>query len=124
MPEPLPVSIVAVNDVVLPAAAGQETELDQFYVDMLEFQRDDELPLAYWGDNFRVVFEIIEGPITHDSYRVLQVQVQLLREAEQKLIDRELTYTRQKGLTPGSESLALLDPAGNWVELIEARRIM
>jgi len=124
MPEPPPVRLVAVADVALLAAAGMEKQLDDFYAGMLEFVRDEQLPLAYWAENFRVVFEVSEGSATRESYRLLQVEVKSLREAEQRLIDRELEYVRQRGLVPGSESLVLLDPAGNWVELVEARRIL
>jgi len=46
-----------------------------------------------------------------------------LAETEQKLIDREIEYTRQKSLQPGTESLLLLDPAGNWIVLSEVRAI-
>src|SRR3954454_9604123 len=40
MPEPLPVRLVAVADVRLPATAGLERELDAFYVDLLGFERE------------------------------------------------------------------------------------
>ena len=43
--------------------------------------------------------------------------------AELKLVEAEHDYLRQRGLTPGQESLLLQDPAGNWVELFEVRRI-
>jgi hypothetical protein len=46
-----------------------------------------------------------------------------LEEAEKKLIELELEYTRQRGMTPGEESLLLIDPAGNWIELQEYRVI-
>ena len=32
-----------------------------------------------------------------------------------------MEYTRQRGLNLGEESLVLLDPAGNWVEIVEMR---
>lgn len=124
MPEPLPVKILAVEDVYLAAAAGIEKDLDEFYVEMLQFLRDQELPLAYWADNFRVIFEVREPPMDRDNYRVLQIEVQKLAEAEQKLVERELECTRQRGLVAGSESLVLLDPAGNWVELVESRKVL
>ncbi len=124
MPEPPPVRVVAVEDVVVQAAAGLERQLDEFYAGMLQFAKDEQLPLAYWGENVRVVFQVSETPPVRESYRVLQIEVQCLREVEQKLIDREIEYMRQRGLVAGSESLVLLDPAGNWVELGEKRRIL
>jgi hypothetical protein len=126
MPEPLPVRLVAVADVILPATAGLECELDEFYVAMLEFARDQSLPyeLVYRADNFRLVFQLHEGLVRREEYRPLQVEVQSLIEAERKLIDRELEYIRQRGLQPGSRTLLLNDPAGNFVELVESRRVM
>jgi hypothetical protein len=124
MPEPLPVRIIAVADVRLPANAGLEPSLDAFYVGILQFQRDpDPQAIIYHAENFAVIFDIVEGLIVRDSYRPLAVEVQSLRETEQKLIEAEIEYTRQKGLAPASEALVLTDPAGNWVEITEQRII-
>jgi hypothetical protein len=38
-------------------------------------------------------------------------------------MEAKIEYMRQKTLTPGQESLVLLDPAGNWVELVEYRAV-
>src|SRR4026208_1292462 len=44
-PGPLPVKLLAVEDVRLPATAGLESQLDAFYVGLLGFERVDiELP--------------------------------------------------------------------------------
>ena len=122
MPEPLPVRLVAVEDVHLNAAAGTETQLDDFYVNFLQFERTPT-ELAYRADNFTLHFNVLEHPMSHDSLRPMQIEVLNLADAEQKLIDREMEYTRQRGVTPGQETLLLLDPAGNWVELIEHRPV-
>lgn len=125
VPEPLPVRLVAVEDVTLPAVGGMEDVLDAFYVTMLQFEQDRSGEgLAYQADNFRLRFRVMLPPIEHESYRPVQIEVQSLREAEQKLIDREIEYLRQKGLVPGTESLLLRDPCGNYVELVERREIM
>ena len=122
MPEPLPVRLIAVEDVRLPAPAGTETLLDDFYVKLLQFERLEN-ELSYRADNFVLRFDVIEHPVAHDSLRPTQIEVQSFAEVEQKLIDLEIEYTRQRGVTPGQETLLLLDPAGNWVELIEHRQI-
>jgi hypothetical protein len=125
IPEPLPVRLVAIEDVHLPAPAGIETELDGFYVGMWEFERDEnEQGLVYRADNFRLLFDVIEPPIARKELRPVQIEVRSLREAEHKLIEAELEYERQKGLTAGSDVLLVLDPAGNWVALAEAKAIM
>jgi catechol-2,3-dioxygenase len=124
MPEPLPVKIVAVADVRLPAQAGLEKEMDGFYCGLLGFQRvEGEEALVYQADNFRVCFELIEGLIHHESYRPLQVEIASLGELERALIEAETQYVRQRGLLPGSECLLLRDPSGNWVELVERREV-
>ncbi|HEY1628228.1 MAG TPA: hypothetical protein VGF52_00120, partial [Tepidisphaeraceae bacterium] len=41
MPAPPPVRLVAIEDVHAPAGAGVEVDLDDFYVKLLKFERDD-----------------------------------------------------------------------------------
>jgi len=40
-----------------------------------------------------------------------------------KLIEAKIEYTRQRALLAGRESLLLLDPAGNWVELVQVQAV-
>jgi hypothetical protein len=191
MPEPLPVRLVAVADVRLPAPAGAERALDAFYVDLLGCLREgappnprrliepllgvpgpapvtapplalglrnaEDKPVGsiepagtdasprteaasvgssgamntstgavlpgpvYVADNFRVRFDILEGLVERESFRSLTVEVPSLAETEAKLMEAEMEYSRQRGLTLGEESLVLLDPAGNWIELVEMK---
>ena len=167
MPEPLPVKVLAVEDVRLPATAGLECRLDDFYVGLLGFERVDvELPRprlrveplpgvreegrewpvirrgraglpaallaadrphtfgpVYRAENFRVHFHLVEGLVERESLRPLGIEVPSLTEAAEKLGAAEVEYVRQRGVTPGQESLLLTDPAGNWVELVEMRAI-
>src|SRR6476646_6966161 len=105
IPEPLPVRLIAVADVRLSAPAGIETELDDFYVVMLGFERVESLAEpTYRAENFMLSFAIEEPPVVHDSLRPLGIEIPSLGEAEKKLIDAEMEYTRQRGLTPGQES--------------------
>jgi hypothetical protein len=53
----------------------------------------------------------------------LGVEIPSLAEAERKLIEGRIEYIRQKGLVPGHDNILLQDPAGNWLELTEARLI-
>jgi hypothetical protein len=125
VPEPLPVKLVAIEDVTLPATAGLEHELDAFYVGLLQFAKETSRdgPI-YRADNFLLRFELVEGLVVRDHYRPLQIEVPSLAETERKLIDAEIEYIRQRSLSPGLEALVLMDPAGNWIELIELRTIM
>ena len=120
MPDPLPVRLIAVDHVTMPAPADIESQLDAFYVGLLEFEKVDDV-LSYRADNFMLKFDVHGQPVVHESLRPQQIEVLSLAEAEKKLIEAELEYTRQRGLTPGEETLLLLDPAGNWIELVERR---
>jgi hypothetical protein len=128
VPEPLPVRLVAVNDVRLPASAGIERELDRFYAGLLGFERHgdegvDSHRIIYHAENLDLVFHVVEGLARREDFRPVGIEVISLAEAELKLIQAELEYTRQRGLVPGQESLLVLDPAGNWVEIVEMRLI-
>lgn len=167
MPEPLPVKLLAVEDVRLPATAGLEARLDDFYAGLLEFERVDvELPRprakveplpgvreegrdwpmirrgriglppalasadrphtfgpVYRAENFRVHFDLVEGLVERESVRPLGIEVLSLAAAEAKLAAADIEYARQRGVSPGQESLLLTDPAGNWIELVEMRPV-
>ena len=120
VPEPLPVRVIAVADVRLPAPAGAERQMDAFSVGLLGFERaEPPHQLIYRSENFLLSFDVIDRPVPHESLRPLGIEIPSLGEAEKKLIEAEIEYTRQRGLTPGSQTLLVLDPAGNWVELME-----
>jgi len=116
----LPVRLVAVENVRLPAPTGVEEKLDALYVDLLQFERCAG-ELAYRSDNFVLRFEVADRPVAHESLRAQGIEVISLAETEKKLIDAEIEYARQRGVTPGRETLLLLDPAGNWIEIGEIR---
>src|SRR5690348_3472969 len=121
IPEPLPVRLMVIDDVHFQTTAGLERELDRLYVSILRFEREcDEEQLAYRADNARIIFNVIEVPSPRISLRPIGIEVPSLAEMEAKLCEAEIEYTRQRGLTPGTDVLVLLDPAGNWLELNEA----
>jgi len=126
VPEPLPVRVVAVEDVRLPAACGLERELEEFYIALLQFGRDttevDSLVLR--AENVRLQFSVFEPPMAREHLRTLGIEVISLGEAERKLIDAEIPYVHQRGLMPGQESLSLQDPAGNWLSITEIRPLL
>ena len=124
LPEPLPVKLIAVEDVRLPGLGGAEDAMDDLYLELLGFVKDDPERLAYRADNLSVHFDAVTGLIEREGYRPLQVEVISLRETEKKLIEAEQEYERHRGLTPGSEMLTLFDPSGNLVEIFEARPVM
>jgi hypothetical protein len=124
MEEPLPVKLVTIDDAELLTGAGLERDLDAFYVDLLGFVRTGSPhDLSYRADNFDLHFRVEEPPVRRDTLRALGVEVQSLATVEQRLIDEQIEYAWQKGLQPGHQSIAVLDLAGNWLELSESRAI-
>lgn len=122
MPEPLPVRLVVIDDVHLTTPAGNEELLDEFFVELLGFERDaDDSKIIYRADNARILFEVLEVPACRVNYRPIQIEVRSLVEMEVKFVEAEIESTRQKGLSPGQDSLLLMDPAGNWMEILETR---
>jgi hypothetical protein len=124
MEEPLPVKLVTIDDATLLTAAGLEPQLDDFYVSLLGFVRTGpEHDIIYRSETFDLIFVVEEPPVLRDSLRALGIEVQSLVETEQKLLGRQIPYTRQKSLTPGQEALVLMDPAGNWLAITEIKTI-
>lgn len=124
IPEPLPVRLLTVEDATLLTSAGLETQLDAFYIDLLKFERDDKAEgLVYRADNFRLRFEVIEMRPDREVFRPVGIEVPVLTDVEHRLIEREIEYSRQRGLTAGQERLVLRDPAGNWIEIAEYRKV-
>ena len=124
VPEPLPVRLITIDDARLPSAAGLERELDAFYVGVLGFARHVDLEqLSYRAENFSLTFEVIEPPVRRTDMRPLGIEVPSLADLELKLIEAEAEYSRRRGLLPGEEAIVMLDPAGNWLEIIDRRGI-
>lgn len=132
MPEPLPVRVIAVNDSTSFSIAGREQAMDDFYVTVLGFVRattgkgsaaDPAATITYHAENVDLSFAVREPLFPRDDMRAIQIEVLSLQTAEQAIIDREMEYTRQRGISPGQESLVLQDPSGNWVEITERRLV-
>src|SRR3954468_14718567 len=107
VPEPLPVRLLTVEDATLLTPAGLEVQLDAFYEGFLKFEREQGHPLIYHAENFRLLFEVVERFPERDSVRPLVIEVPRLADIEFGLIERKIEYTRQRGLSPGEERLAL-----------------
>jgi hypothetical protein len=129
LPEPLPVRLVAVENVRMIAPRDSEAELDAFYVGFLGFDRycgGPDVPdgeLAFRAENLLLRFAFLDPPIVHETLRPQGIEVLDLAELEKRFIEAEMEYTRERGITPGRETLLLLDPAGNWVEIGEIRLV-
>ena len=124
MEEPLPVRLIAVADVRLHAMYGQEHLLDPFYAQLLEFVKEgDGQNLIYRGDNFSIHFDWHEGLIDRNSLRPVGIEVESLGILVRKLVEREIEFQFERGLTPGSPCVLMHDPAGNALQVYERRHI-
>lgn len=125
--QPPPVRLVAIDDCMIWAAAGLERQLDEFYEGMLNFERLQSEPgegvheLIYRAENFRLRIEVLERPIEREDLRPLMVVVQSLDDLARRLTEQEIEFSRERGLTPGADTLLLSDPAGNPVTVAEYR---
>jgi hypothetical protein len=120
--EPPPVRLVAVEDCQLWAAAGLERELDDFYVGLLNFERQPaENEIVYRAENLRVKVAVMECPVPREDYRPLAVAVDSLGPVVSRLNEAKIEFVHHYGLMPGQDNLLLSDPAGNPVEISETR---
>jgi hypothetical protein len=125
IPPPPPVSLVTVEDARLPASTGLERELDAFYVGLLEFEREAQQDeLVYTAENFRLRFDFVEGQVIRDDLRMLGIIVKSLDDMQLKLRERELEFTLEHGLVAGERRILIVDPAGNWLRIIQSKPIM
>lgn len=127
MPEPPPVSLVAVQDVRLPMVAGLEHELDIFYRDQLRFERvdayTDEVGVGpvYRAENHDLCFDVVETPQDRQGCRPLGIITPHYAEIVIGLDQQKAEYEIVRGIFAGTEELIMKDPAGNWIALIPQR---
>jgi hypothetical protein len=120
--EPPPVRLVAIEDCQLWAVAGLERELDDFYVGLLNFERQQaENEIVYRAENLRVRVGVLECPLPREDYRPLSLAVESLGALVGRLNEAKIEFVHHYGLTPGQDNLLVSDPAGNPVEITETR---
>ncbi len=118
--QPPLVRLIAIDDCRLPATAGIERKLDQFYLGLLQFfRREDTRDIVYSAENHDLYFDITERPQPREDMRSLGIAVPSLADLAQRLNDAEIEFMRLRGITPGDDVIALYDPAGNPLEIIE-----
>lgn len=119
MEEPPPVMLEAVDDVQLPKPVKRD-QLVLLYTGILEFTEIPE-SFAFKASNFAVHFR--SEAKDDRNYRPVRVVVPSISATEARLIEHEIIYERQKGITPGDEVLVLQDADGNWLEIRERREL-
>ena len=125
MPERPVVRLLAIADVRLAAVAGIEKELDDFYINLLKFERGEHEDgrIVYNAERWRLVFNVVERPPAHDDYRPVMVQIPHFPDFIDALKERAVDFEWQKGVAPGVETAFLRDPAGFWVSVAPWRPI-
>ena len=122
LPEPPPVALVAVQDVHLPMVAGLERKLDEFYRDLIGFERVDrqadmgEGPV-YRSANHDLLFQVVEVPDEGRGARPIGILTPRYRDIVQRFVDTNVDFEIVRGVTAGTEELLIQDPAGNWIAL-------
>jgi hypothetical protein len=120
--EPPPVRLVAIEDCQLWAVAGLERELDDFYVGLLNFERQQaENEIVYRAENLRLKVGVLECPLPREDYRPLALAVDSLGALVGRLNEAKIEFVHHYGLTPGQDNLLVSDPAGNPVEITETQ---
>ena len=120
IPQPLPVRLVAVEDVRLTAKPEFSEELDAFYVELLGFEREHmQTHNIYHAENLSLHIHLIDE-LPERDLRPLGIEVESLADIAQRLNEREIEFELQKGLLPGQRTVLLQDPAGNWVAISQA----
>ena len=121
--EPLPtVRLVSVDDVRLPSPPGLRQDLMTFYTTVVGLLAEPEL--VFRAENFRLRFdEVDQVPVERETVKPLGIQVPSLIAVERRLADAEIEYIRETALQLGRRIILAQDPAGNWLELFEARVI-
>ena len=132
---PLPVFLIAIANATLVTAAGLEKMLDQFYVGMLEFDRDDtqeldtptgkrQFGIIYRAENFRLCFIVHEKVPEHTDMRMLGIIVKSIPVLEQKFRDAQIQYQTEHNANNGEIRLLVLDPARNWLRIEQVTNLM
>lgn len=127
LPEPPPVSLVAVQDVRLPMVAGLETALDGFYRDLLRFERvevrsdEPEVGPIYRAENHDLCFFVTEAPDDRQGCRPLGILTRHCSQIVERLDEQKVEYEIVRGIFAGTEELLMKDPAGNWIALMPQR---
>ena len=92
IPEPLPVRLVAVEDVRLTAKMEFADDLDAFYVELLGFEREHiQTHNIYHADNHSLHI-LLTNELPERDLRPLGVEVLSLRDVEERLNEREIIF--------------------------------
>lgn len=82
------------------------------------------LPLVYRAENFLLRFTVAgPGEFHPEHIRVVAFEVPSLPEVSRRMLDRQISYERFRGLLPGLEYLQVQDPSGHVLQIQEGFRL-
>jgi catechol 2,3-dioxygenase-like lactoylglutathione lyase family enzyme len=125
-----PPRLLAIENVHLTAPAASRAALVEFYVDLLGFEHLDDADgpdrvklrgLPRSGP--RLLIDLVEEPADKPMRRRALLQVDGLGQYAEALKDRRIPYEWVRGWFFFDRRICLLDPGGNWIELISSHRL-
>lgn len=120
LPEVPVVWVDVIEDVVLPCLVGAEEATDRLYAQQLRFERlmtDDRLSRVYRAENAVVRLQIMQTLPAKRDLRPLMLSIPHLDDFLKLLIEDEIPYEWQRGITPGTDRLLFRDASGNWLSV-------
>ena len=117
-----PSRIQAIEHVTLEAPPGLNDELRWFYTEVAELEEApqaelDGSPLRFRSARIELRVNIREDPLTDSIGCRATILVPSLKESVERLEERNVGCQRLSGIVYTDRRVAVLDPAGNRVEL-------
>jgi catechol 2,3-dioxygenase-like lactoylglutathione lyase family enzyme len=124
-----PPRLLAIEDVHLAAPAGLRDDLVEFYVDLMGFelledgQDPDRITLrGLPRSGPRLIIDFVEAAGEKPMRRRALLQVDGLGRYADALAERRIAFERVRGWFFFDRRIGLLDPGGNWIELVSSHR--
>lgn len=115
--QPPPVMLQAVADVALPLDGHGDKRLDDFYVELLRFEKIDAPLRTYRAEKHHLVFHPAGEQIFRHDAAPVGLVTPFFWELRDGLKLRKMEYRYLQGIVAGDDSLLFQDPCGNWLSV-------
>lgn len=121
-----PPRILAIDDVRLTAPLSERAGLCRLYVDVLRLEEIQGEPagrlvlLGLARSGPRLIIEWDDGPAAKPMRRQALLQVKSFTPYVEMLADQHVPFEWSSGWFFFDRRLGLLDPGGNWIELVSS----
>lgn len=122
-----PPRLLAIDDVYLTGPVSSRDALVEFYLTLMGFERgegDDRADrLLFRGvprSGPRLIVDLLDEPADKPLRRQALVQVDELGRYAEALAERRVEYGWTRGWFFFDRRIGVLDPAGNWLELVSS----